>query len=170
MKNKYLLLMFGILLFSSVSAIPTGGGGGRYYCYNDNFCIGDYNICNQETGDCELNMTSFTGCLVKNCGKFCGSRGFDFGEYYQEDECWCEKYKETKYGKLILSDGWIQIKECILEGNYENEENNYKNEENKDVGYFIFILILIYLLIIIFLITHSSWYRRKKIKRRVSKK
>ena len=117
-QSTWVLVM--MLLIILVNAEQGGGGiigGGRLYCYDKNFCSGDYNICNITTGNCEINMSSFTGCLIKNCDYFCKKIGKDSGKYYHEDKCWCEIYSTSSKGKVILEDGWIQITECRLNEN-----------------------------------------------------
>lgn len=122
MKKLILILFLSIFLVSLTSSEAGGGvGGGRFYCYDFNFCTGDYNICNMATGDCELNMSSFTGCLVQKCDAICKERGKDEGYYYKENKCWCNKYENTKSGKTFsYYSGWIEVKECRFKSSFWN--------------------------------------------------
>lgn len=152
MKTKIILLCF-ILLSGLVSAQQ--GGAGRYYCYNTNFCSGDYSICNQTTGNCELNMSSSTGCLVQNCDYFCRQFGMDSGEYYKENKCWCEKYQLTNRGEILKDSGWIEIEECI-------EKRYMSNQEIKDGLKEMFKIILIGLLISVVLWKSWGYIKKRK--------
>lgn len=135
MTNKNILILaliiFSLSFISATEPVVVIGGGGRSYCYNMNFCSGDYNICNYTTGDCELNMTSFTGCLVQNCDNLCKQWGggyFDNGTYYGEDKCWCERYSKSKYGNSVEDDGWIEITECNLKSDNNQEGKPTKTQ------------------------------------------
>lgn len=149
-KNLFILIILGMFLFSlfevyALEPIPMGGGGGggRIYCYdNPNICTGDYNVCNKNTGDCMLNESSFTGCLVKNCRSLCGERGFDNGYYYKEDKCWCEKYEKSSFGVSIYDDGWVRIKECTSK---QEVLNKYIAKMIITASIFLFLILLVIL-------------------------
>ena len=114
MKNRYILFVC-ILLIGFVSAHQ--GYGGSYNCARDyDFCDGDF-FCNKTTEQCEINMSSFTGCLIENCDYFCNSMygGKGQGEYYKEDKCWCEEIEYTSRGFIIIDDGWIRVDDCELQ-------------------------------------------------------
>lgn len=103
-----IILMIGISL--GVASAQAGGGGvGQAIPYEEWYDIQD----------------DFTKCLLDNCDYLCKIIEFDDGEYYKEDKCWCEKYHNTKHGKVVIKDGWVQIEECI-----PKEEIKNKQKEN----------------------------------------
>ena len=128
MKNKIISFMIIMFLVSFVSAQDPVGGGGvvveipcEEYCYD----LGEDYYCDNITNECK---SMFTDCLIENCDFFCKEKGMDTGRYYKDDKCWCEKYKKSKQGIIIIDDGWIQIKECSLEDKFILGENiDYKD-------------------------------------------
>ena len=121
MKVYTLPILLGLMLcLVSSQNIPSGGAGGFSTTIS---CIDDYTL-NETTKDCELNMTSYTGCLVQNCDTFCKQREMDYGRFYKDSKCWCEGYIDSKHGRLIGNDGWIEIKECFIDKNNRIKENS----------------------------------------------
>ena len=114
MNNKKIFDTIAIILMIGISlgVASAQAGGGR--------------ILVELTPDEWYDMQDdFTKCLVDNCDSLCKVRGFDYGEYYKEEKCWCEEYQDTKYGKMVIDDGWVQINECI-----PKEEIKNKRAEN----------------------------------------
>lgn len=119
-----IIILILILGLASINAEMTGGGGFSIQitdCNSADICEGDF-ICNTTSGQCQIDPSSFTGCLIKNCDYFCKSEGMSFGRYYEGSKCLCEKYSDTAHGKIMSYDFRIEVKECSFRKSFRYTE------------------------------------------------